>query len=55
MATKLFWSLALVVAAAESNLEALQMDDACAVGEDCSLELNQLRAMKAGSFDGFRS
>ncbi|CAJ1356809.1 unnamed protein product [Effrenium voratum] len=37
--------LFLAVAAADVET-ALEADDACAAGEDCSLELNQLRGMK---------
>ena len=52
MAMKLLWSfLIFTVAAAESTLEALDADDACAADGDCSLELNQLRGMKVNYFD----
>ena len=50
MAMKFLLTLAtLALAAAEtvdSTLEALEADDSCAAGGDCSLELNQLRGMK---------
>ena len=42
-----FLALGLVVAEnVESTVEALELDDSCAAGGDCSLELNQLRGMK---------
>eukprot|EP00438_Fugacium_kawagutii_P035223 Skav227182 [mRNA] locus=scaffold2048:47659:48174:+ [translate_table: standard] len=50
MALKFLWTfVTLAVAAAETvdpTLEALEADDSCAAGGDCSLELNQLRGMK---------
>mmetsp|Transcript_79601 Transcript_79601/g.161885 ORF Transcript_79601/g.161885 Transcript_79601/m.161885 type:complete len:174 (+) Transcript_79601:69-590(+) len=42
-----FVTLALAAAeTVDSTLEALEADDSCAAGGDCSLELNQLRGMK---------
>ena len=49
MATKFlltFVTLALAAETVDSTLEALEADDSCAAGGDCSLELNQLRGMK---------
>ena len=52
MALKLLSFLALgflglaVAENVESTVEALELDDSCAAGGDCSLELNQLRGMK---------
>ena len=52
MAMKLLLSFVTVaIATAESTLEALEVDDACAANGDCSLELNQLRGMKVNYHD----
>ena len=48
-AMKFLGVLAVTLAVAsdvDSTLEALDVDDSCAAGGDCSLELNQLRGMK---------